>query len=487
VSAVDIDSPLPLHLDDDAARTAGMSFLEEALRVLACRDDGPVSPAADRWRSMPPVAAPQPEGLPIQHVIRDLRDAVIGWSIRLQHPMYMGHQVCPPLPAAALAEPVVSALNQSQAIWDMSPGTTMVELSLLRWFAGLASWDPGVARGTFVSGGSAANLTALLAARAERFPDSWRAGTPPGLVLLAGEQAHYSVARAAGILGMGTDAVIAIPSDEEGRTSPAAAAGTLARLAAEDRPVLALVATAGSTATGSHDDLRALAHVAADAGAWLHVDGAHGASALLSARHRGRMDGIEAADSLSWDPHKMMYQPLSAAVLLVRRGAALERAFSQDAGYLFQPSREDGGRPPDLGAWTLQCSRRADALRLWLTLRLHGTRILEALYDRAADLAAALWDKLDGAPDFEPLHRPHSNILCFRHVPGREEDAGWQDRLRREYNASGRGWITGATLRGRRALRVTLINPATTAAHLDRLLEGLREAARTCRRDAARA
>jgi L-2,4-diaminobutyrate decarboxylase len=482
---VDIHSPFPLHLDDDAARTAGMSFLEEALRVLACREDGAVSPAADRWSSMPPVPAPEAEGLPVQQVIRELRQVVTDWSIRLQHPMYMGHQVCPPLPAAALADPIVSALNQSQAIGDMSPGTTLVELSLLRWFAGLAGWDRAAARGSFVSGGSAANLTALLAARAERFPDSWHAGSPPGLVLLAGQQAHYSVARAAGILGMGAGAVITLPADAEGRTSPAAAAGTLERLGAEGRPVLALVATAGSTATGSHDDLRALAEVAAGAGVWLHVDGAHGASALLSARHRGRMDGIEAADSLSWDPHKMMYQPLSAAVILVRRGAALERAFSQDAGYLFQPAREEQGAPPDLGAWTLQCSRRADALRLWLTLRLHGTRILEALYDRAAELAAALWDRLDRASDFVPLHRPHSNILCFRHLPAGGERAGWQDLLRRRYNASGHGWITGATLDGRRALRVTLINPATTEAHLDRLLEGLREVVRACGEDAA--
>jgi L-2,4-diaminobutyrate decarboxylase len=470
--------PLP-HDDLDGARRAAEAFVAEALRVLAWPDAGPVSPLADARRPLPTLAPPAAEPAALADVLAEVRAAVIEPAIHLQHPMYMGHQVCPPLPAAAFADALVSVLNQSQAVREMSPSTTAVELALLRWFAGLAGWDPGRARGSFVSGGSAANLTALLAARARAFPEAWRHGLPTNAAVLVGEQAHYSVARAVGIMGLGTDALVRIPTDARGATSPAETRAALSALRAAGRPVLALVATAGSTATGTHDDLSALADSASQAGVWLHVDAAHGASALLSDRHRHYLQGIERVDSLSWDPHKMMFQPLSAALILVRDGSALERAFAQDASYLFQPPEDTPERIPDLGAWTLQCSRRADALRLWLALRLYGTRTIGALYERTVTLAERLWQLLAEAPDFQPLHRPESNILCFRHVAAGDHDPSWQDRLRRRYNASGAGWITAATVRGERALRVTLINPRTTEAHLVRLLEGLRGAAAT--------
>lgn len=470
------------HYDDlESIRAAGAALLDEAIRLL----EPPAPGAAVTTRARPSelaraLASPPPTaGRLLAEVIARLRAHVADESIRLAHPMYMGHQVCPPLPVAALADAVVSMLNQSLAVWEMSPAGSTLERALIRWFASLAGFGDD-AEGSFVSGGSAGNLTGLLAARAARFPDAWSRGNPRGLAVVTGRQSHYSIARAVGTMGLGTDAVVAVPTTPEGTTDPRAVADALDALEAQDRPVLAVVGTAGSTPTGAFDDLVALADVCKARDVWFHVDGAHGASALLSPRARHLVRGIERADSMSWDPHKMMFQPLSTAVVLVRERRHLERTFQQDAPYLFHAG--EGDDPPiDAGAWTFQCSRRADSIRLWVALEYYGTDAIAQLFDHTLDLARALHERLVAAPDFEPMHRPHSNILCFRYHPAGLDDLSLdrlQDRLRARYNASGRGWITATTLEGRRVLRVTLINPRTEIEHLDRLIEGLREEAK---------
>ena len=482
---------------------------------------GPLPRPADIARLFE--ALPPPEGAGLEAVLRRIRDDVVPNSNALADPMYMGHQVCPPLPVAALADAVVSVLNQSQAVWEMSPAGTLLEARLIRWFASLAGYDEGAAGGSFVSGGSAATLTALLAARAHAFPDAWRRGSPHDVAIVTGEQAHYSVSRAAGIMGIGADAVVTVPVNDAGSTDIRALSATLDSLRSQRRRVPAVVATAGSTATGAFDDLHACADLAAQHDAWLHVDAAHGASGLLSDLVRPRLAGIERADSLAWDPHKMMFQPLSTALVLVRDRRALEQAMRQEASYLFQPATGDGSdaadaRPADQGAWTLQCSRRSDALRLWLALEYYGVNTIAELFDHCVRLTRRLHELLADADDFEPLHAPQCNMLCFRYTGGEGggevgegegakgvtavtagggESAGeraaagatakgvaapdFQDRLRARYNASGQGWITAATVRGQRALRVTLINPRTEEAHLRRMMDGLRREARARR------
>jgi L-2,4-diaminobutyrate decarboxylase len=210
-------------------------------------------------------------------------------------------------------------------------------------------------------------------------------------------------------------------------------------------------------------------------GLWLHVDGAHGASALLSARHRHRLAGLERARSLAWDPHKMMLMPLSASVILVRDEHDLEAAFSQRAPYLFHA--RDGSRNWDQGLRTFQCSRRIDAFKVWIALQRYGAEAIGLLYDHLCDTARTLHDLIAERPDFETLHEPESNILCFRYVAGGGlAPAALDDlnlRLREAFNRGGSGWITTTVLGGRRVLRVTVMNPRTTPGDLQRLLEGL--------------
>jgi L-2,4-diaminobutyrate decarboxylase len=413
-------------------------------------------------------------------------DRVVGDAIHLAHPMYMGHQVAPPLPHAVLADALASLLNQSVAVREMSPTGTHVEGQVVRWLLDLLGFPP-TADGTLVSGGSAANLTALLAAREARFPGSWEtgiAGTPGAdrAVLLVGEHAHYSIERAAGVMGLGSGAVVAVAT-RDGRMDVAALDAELKRLRREGRVPLAVVATAASTATGQIDPLPEIAALARAAGAWLHVDAAHGASLLLSARLSGRVSGIELADSVAWDPHKLMFMPISAGVVLVRDRRHLDAAFRQSAPYLFRlrPGEE---RSPDRGQRTLQCSRRLDALKLWISLRLYGADHLAALIEKTVRNTETLHTMLADAPDFEPLHAPETNILCFRYLPAEARVFGapridrLQSELRERYNLSGRGWITATVLAGRAVLRVTLMNPHTGPEQLERLLDGLRELGR---------
>lgn len=421
-------------------------------------------------------------GRPADEVWSDVWDRIVADAIHLAHPMYMGHQVAPPLPHAALADALASLLNQSVAVTEMSPTGTPVEQQVIRWLIELAGY-PEDADGTFVSGGSVANLTALLAAREATFPGAWDDGaagaTGAPAAVFAAASAHYSVERTLGVLGLGARALVSVP-ERSFRMDVPALADAVRAARDQGRVPMAIVATAGSTATGLFDDLDAIADVAAAEDVWLHVDGAHGASFLVSDRLRDRVRGIERADSIAWDPHKMMLMPISASALLVRDRRLLDAAFQQSAPYLFHP-RPGETRSRDLGKRTLQCSRRFDALKVWVAFQHYGLEHFARLQEHTVDNARTLHRILRDSDDFEPAHSPESNILCFRWLPHGADDRPddeidrLQTALRERYNASGRGWITATVLGGRRVLRVTLMNPRTEEQHLRALLEGLRE------------
>jgi L-2,4-diaminobutyrate decarboxylase len=466
-----------------ALREFGHELIDRMADYLEGVESRPVSTP----RSPSEIAARFVEPLPSSgqaagEVWEDIWERVVGDAIHLHHPMYMGHQVAPPLPHAALADALVGLLNQSVAVWEMGPTATFVEAQLIRWLADLLGYPAG-SDGTFVSGGSVANLTGLLAAREAVFPGLWREGVArtPGAedaVVFVSAQSHYSMERAIGVMGLGSDAVRPVP-DQGGKLDPAALERGIAEARRDGRVPLAIVATAGSTPTGLFDDLNAIAEIAEREGIWLHVDGAHGASFLLSDSLRPRLRGIERADSVAWDPHKIMFMPISLGAIFVRDRRYLDAAFQQSAPYLFHP-RAGETRSHDAGRRTLQCSRRFDALKLWVTLRHHGVGYFAELLERTVANTESLYHKLLAAPDFEPVHRPESNILCFRYLPEvvrawepAEIDA-FQGALRERYNTSGQGWITTTVLDGCRVLRVTLMNPDTGEEHLDRLLEGIR-------------
>jgi L-2,4-diaminobutyrate decarboxylase len=466
------------ELERDATPDAAAQVIALAARYFEStrRGEGPVSAApapndvdARFDESMPEV------GRPLADIVAQVEHDVMADANRLAHPMYMGHQVSFPLSTAVWTDAVISALNQSVAVEEMSPTLTALEHRVVRWMCDAVGF-PRESGGTLTSGGTEATFTALLSARAAALPDAWMNGvTEPRPVVLCGEHTHYAVTRAVAELGLGMRSAIVIPSSDY-RMDVGALARELTRLREREIPVMAVVATAGHTATGAFDDIDTIGRLCEDAGLWLHIDGAHGATAVLSERHRHRVRGIERARSIAWDPHKMMLLPLPAGMLLVRSERDLQAAFAQRAPYLFHGDGEST-RVRDQGVRSFQCSRRADVLKLWVVLQRLGRQGIAALHDHLCHLAVLVRNELAVHHEFDVLHAPDSNILCFRYVGVRSADDAALDAVNKEirerYNRSGTGWITSTVLDGRRVLRVTMMNPRSTLAHIRAMIDAL--------------
>ena len=213
---------------------------------------------------------------------------------------------------------------------------------------------------------------------------------------------------------------------------------------------------------------------------WLHVDAAHGGTALLSKRHREKLRGIERADSVSWDPHKMMLMPAALGTVILREGQRLIEAFHQDAPYLFDAHHPELAQY-DIAKKSIACTQRADCVKLWACLKVFGAEAFASMYEGCCDAARTLHDLLAAAPDFETIHEPESNILCFRHVPAALRGAAPEEvdrhnaRLRAALVRDGRAYITPGSLDGRDVLRAVVMNPMTQEADLRRLVAILRE------------
>ena len=312
-------------------------------------------------------------------------------------------------------------------------------------------------------GGSLANLTALIAARTALRPDAWREGDRGDLALIAPESNHYSIERAVGILGIGTRNIYRVRCDARGAMDPRDLPRTLERIRADGRTPLALIANACSTAVGVYDPLRPIGEFCREHGIWFHVDGAHGAGALLSPEYRHRLDGVEQADSLTWDAHKMMRTPSVCAALLVRDHRTIDQAFDQEASYLFHDKEQPGF---DFLHRAVECTKSAMGLRFFMVLGALGEQGLAHYVERQYRLAAQAYDYLKGLDAVEVPVVPESNILCFR-LPGSDEHQLW---LRKRLLARGDFYLTSTELRGKRYLRLVFMNPDTTLDDVERLM-----------------
>lgn len=425
--------------------------------------------AAERaWRQ--PV--PRQPVITAEAFARHLHDEVLARGLHIHHPRNLGHQVATPLPMAALCDLVAALTNQAMAIYETGPAATMIERQAIRWLGELVGWQD--TEGVLTSGGAQANLTALLAARQHAAGwDMWKQGVAAGpmLRILTSEHAHYSVARAAGIIGLGTDAVVKVTADDQGRMDMSALAAAHREAIANGHRILAVVATAGCTPTGSIDPLQEIGTYCRKHGLWLHVDGAHGASALLSDKHRDALRGIELADSVVWDGHKLLYMPAPVSAVLYRNPQASYTAFAQEASYLFQ-GQSHADETYNMSYRTLECTKRMMGLKLWAAFSLYGTQGLAQLVDRVFATARLFAGKLRAAPDFELLMEPQTNIVCFRHR------SGDQAAIRRALVESGAFHLTQVDLHGQIWLRVTVMNPFTCEADLEALLESIRNVLR---------
>ena len=460
--------------DPESFRAAGHRLVDDLADYLARTAAGelPVLASVAPQDLLDEIAAEFPLE-PTDDVIGTLME-VVRQSTRVHHPRYMGHQIAAPVPNAVLAEMTTSLLNNGMAIYEMGQLHTVMERHVVRFLASLLGF-PAEADGILTGGGSLGNLTALLAARqAKAGHDIWTEGQSEPLAVLVSDQAHYSVARSVQIMGWGAGGAVPVPTDANFRMRADRLTQCLRQARGEGRSVLAVVASSCSTATGSFDPLPEIAEFCAEEGLWLHVDGAHGASLALSNRHRDRLAGVERADSVVWDLHKMMGLPALNTAVLFRDGDRSYEAFAQDASYLFD--RQELDRTWfNTGERVMECTKRGMSVTAYCMLRGLGTKFFTENVDRLVDRTRELAALLNRAEDFEIATEPQANILCFRHrPPGLEALDAHQTRVRRSILQRGTFYIVQTRLRGAVWLRVTVMSPSTTARDLEDLVAEVR-------------
>lgn len=483
-----------------AGGVGGAAALEPLVREVI----GALAAGAARRVGPVPAGTPQEVAAEVARVfgtaagraaLRELT-ALLAWgSADPADPACAAHLHCPPLAVAVAADLAVSALNPSLDSWDQAPAATVLETLLLEELARLAGFGRAAA-GVLTSGGTESNLMGLMLARDRvlgragvRVELSGVPGTGPRPRIFASESAHFSVRRAAALLGLGEDAVVPVPVDRELRMEEEALAEALRACAAGGGLPVAVVATAGTTDTGAIDPMRACAAHAREHGAWLHVDAAYGGGALLSDRLAPLLDGIALADSVSLDWHKLGWQPAAAGVFLVRRSETYA-SLARRAAYLNPADDEEAGYPSLLGL-SLRTTRRADAFKLAVTLRVLGRAGLGRLVDACHDLARHGAAAVRAHPRLELHAEPVLTAFLFRYAVADPADPFRSDQvnaaLRRRLLREG-GAVVGRTELpgegpGRVRLKLTLLNPHTTPADVGRLLEAVAAAGEAEERD----
>jgi aromatic-L-amino-acid/L-tryptophan decarboxylase len=392
---------------------------------------------------------------------------------RAPTPRFYGYVLGSGEPVAALADLLSSVLNQNVTAWRSAPAAVTIERHLIQSLAGALGCS-GFS-GSLCGGGSMANLMGLAMAREAQLPANV-SGARPGVVY-ASSEAHMSIPKAMALLGLGRENLRLIEVDDDYRLDTAALRAAVAADRAAGRAPLAVVATAGTVNTGAIDPLADVASVCREQQLWLHVDGAYGALAALAIPEA--FAGLSAADSLSLDPHKWLYQPLDCGLLLYRSGAAARRAFSFTGDY----AKSLAADPVEAFAFfdeSLELSRRFRALKLWLSLRYHGLAAFRSAIRADLDHARSLAAAVSGAGTLELLAPVALSAVCFRCLPGEpDQDADrFNAAILRRVIERGRVYLSNATLRGRFALRACFVNHRTTARDVAEIIPEVLQAAR---------
>jgi glutamate/tyrosine decarboxylase-like PLP-dependent enzyme len=424
----------------------------------------------------PAVALPVPEDpMPLDALVAHLRTLAFDHSVQLGHPAFLAYICGAGTVPGAATELLAAGLNPCLGGYRLGPGAAEIELHLTRWLAARFGLPDG-AGGLVTTGGAMANFIGLKCARDDRMGIDVREHGVRGLdpvAIYASEEAHVVIRRAADMLGLGAGAVRPVALDGEQRMRVDALRDAIARDRAAGVRPLAVVASAGTTTTGSIDPLPALADVAAEHGAWFHVDAAYGGAAVLSDELRPLLAGIERADSLAVDPHKWMYTAQSAGCALLRDFGHLSRSFHAEASYVWLDDAARHG--VDFAMHGPQFSRGFAALKVWVSLLAHGREAYGRRIAHDHALARYLGELVTEHPDFELSCPPRLSICCFRFRPrgwaGSEEELDRvNERLMTAIHADGRVLCSNAVIDGRFGLRACIVNFRTEATDLERLL-----------------
>jgi len=428
------------------------------------------------------------EGAGEDELLERFRADVLPHVMNIPDPRYFGLFNPTPLAVGVWADALASAVNQNGAVWRNSPSASAVEDRVVRWLCQLVGYGPG-SFGTLTSGGSEANLLGLKcardrAARGARDGGLRDAGAGGRLFVYASEQSHYSLAKSCDILGLGRDGLRKIETDDLFHIRTDLLREAIERdLAAGHTPVC-VAGAAGATSTGVVDPLDELADVARDYGLWFHVDAAYGGALAFSEELRGRLRGVERADSVTVDPHKWMFVPFACGGLLVRDGGdILRESFDITAEYM---SEDRGGADVefDFMRYGQLGTRRFNALKIWMALKRLGVRGYAEIVERQVGLARRLAALIDAEPDFVRVGEVETALCCarfepeeYRGRPAREQDE-LQRALQQRVERGGEAWFATTILKGRRALRFNVNSFLTEGRHVDDLVELLRREGR---------
>jgi L-2,4-diaminobutyrate decarboxylase len=398
----------------------------------------------------------------------------IARSVRLHHPRYMGHQVSPVLPMAALSGLVKQMLNNGMAVFEMGMVANPHERIVMEWLAqkiGFAKQAGGI----ITSGGTLANLTALLTARAKKAPsDVWEHGVQEKLAVIVSEEAHYCIDRAARIMGLGSEGIIKIPVNAQFQLKTELLETAFEQAQAKGYQVIAVIGSACSTSTGAYEDLNTIADFCEKHQLWFHVDGAHGGAAVVSKKYRHLVSGIERADSVIIDFHKMMMIPALATAVVYKNGSDAFQTFHQKAQYLWDNQQSEDWF--NSGKRTFECTKGMMSTMVYSVLRTYGEQIFEENVDVLYDLGRQFAQMVQAQPHFELATLPESNIVCFRYVPAAGEDINLLNaKIRQQLLEEGVFYIVQTQLNGQLYLRVSLMNPLTALQDVEDLLQRVEE------------
>jgi aromatic-L-amino-acid decarboxylase len=460
----------------DRARELGEDAVELWVELLARLPELPVSREfrADELRDGLGIDVPE-EPLERGELLGHLRALVLENSIYPGHPGFLAYVSGAGTVPGAAADLLAAALNQNGGAFRLSPGATTIEERLMRWLAGCFGLPEG-AGGHVVAGGAVANLVGLKVARDRASEEARESGVREGprLAFYASTESHVVHQRAADILGIGSHALRQIEVDDGRRMRPEALADAMERDLAAGVVPAAVIATAGTTATGAIDPLPAIADLCRRHGAHLHVDACYGGPAVLADELRPLLDGIERADSIAVDAHKWLYTPLLGGCVLVRDPRRLAASFATEATYTWLD--EDLRQGVDFGMHGPDFSRGFAALRIWLSLLAHGRAAYGRRIAHDAALARYLGRLVEEHPSFELMCPVSLSICCFRYAPAAlrgDDDA--LDRLNQRIMTAvmgdGRVYCSNAVLNGRFCLRACVVNFRTEAEHMELLLE----------------
>jgi glutamate/tyrosine decarboxylase-like PLP-dependent enzyme len=442
--------------------------------------------------------APPLEGTDLKTLVNDCH-AIIDGLRHNGHPRFFGYVASPSTPPGAFADLLASTLNPSVTSWRSAPAATQIERTVVRWLGSLIGYDDNAA-GLFTSGGSMANLTALLIAhRAKADGDVSQEGignSRQRMVMYVSDQVHMSILKAADVLGLGQQSVRAIPSDDGFRLDVAALQAAIAADRKNDLKPFCVIASAGTAASGALDPLAEIAAVARDQNLWFHIDGAYGAPAAMVPECRPIFAGLELADSVSLDPHKWLYTPVDCGCLLLHDRSAARKPFVAEGEYV-KIHETDALESFAFWDYGIELSRRFRALKVWMTLRYYGARRISAAIADDMAMARYMAERIENDPEFELLAPVPLSICCFRYVPAslRAQLTGTSgsqvnsrinqlnERIMHRVQRGGRAYVSNAMLRGKFALRACIINFRTTRADIDLTLEVIRQAAREIEKD----